>query len=178
MFSPIVNTINLFSSALLVGAMFCVWLVFNPARLDATQYTMLQQQGIRTLHPFMPRLGVLCILLSALSAIAAREDRPRMALLLIAAACFVISGLITRFGNMPINAMVIHWNIASPPAQWAELRDQWWRWHRMRLASGLIGLVMLVLATLSCNSLLQSASAFVDCRSFLNALMEALFLLI
>ena len=54
MFPLVVDFITLLLSALLVGAMFCVWLIFNPSQLKASDYIILQQQGIRTLHPIMP----------------------------------------------------------------------------------------------------------------------------
>ncbi len=61
----IVDFVNLFLSALLVGAMFCAWLVFNPAQLDASHYIIVQQQGIRTLNSIMPLLGGLTILMTS-----------------------------------------------------------------------------------------------------------------
>ena len=52
----IVEFVNLFLAALLVGAMFCTWLVFNPAQLDASHYITLQQQASRS-YTLMPQLG-------------------------------------------------------------------------------------------------------------------------
>jgi uncharacterized membrane protein len=140
---------SLLLSALLVGAMFCVWLVFNPARLDAAHYIFLQQNGIRTLHPIMPLLGGLTILMTAGAALLAREDKTRMSLLAAAAIFFVISGLITRFQNQPINAIILGWNSAAPPERWTELRDAWWQWHCIRLGSGLTGLGLTIVAMLA-----------------------------
>jgi len=71
----VIDSVNVFLSALLVGAMFCVWLVFNPSQLDASHYIILQQQGIRTLHPIMPGLGALTILFTFASAVFARKTR-------------------------------------------------------------------------------------------------------
>src|ERR1700690_4110175 len=118
MLSLVVDSVNLLFSALLVGAMFCVWLVFNPSQLDASHYIILQQQGIRTLHPTMPGLGALTILLTFASAVLARESKMRMSLLIGTAMLFIISGLITRFANMPINTIVRGWNSAAPPDHW------------------------------------------------------------
>ena len=44
-------------AALLVGAMFGLWLILNPAGLAAGVYITLQQQAIRTLNRVMPVLG-------------------------------------------------------------------------------------------------------------------------
>jgi uncharacterized membrane protein len=78
----------------------------------------------------------------------ARENRTRTSLLIGTAILFVISGLITRFGNQPINAIVRGWNSAAPPDHWTELRDAWWRWNCLRLCSALAGLALLISATL------------------------------
>jgi hypothetical protein len=178
MFPLVVDFINLLLSALLVGTMFCVWLVFNPSQLDASHYIILQQQGIRTLHPIMPRLGALTVLMTVASAVLARENKVRMSMLIGTAILFILSGLITRFANMPINAIVRGWNSAAPPDQWTALRDAWWRWHCLRLGSGLAGLALLVLSTLARRpSSIQNAAIAIG-RPLLDALMWAICLLI
>ncbi len=174
----IVDFVNLFLSALLVGAMFCVWLVFNPTQLDASHYIILQQQGIRALHPPMPQLGVLTILITLASAVLARENKVRMSLLIATAILFIISGLITRFANMPINAIVRGWNSAAPPDHWTALRDAWWRWHCLRLCSALAGLALLIIATLARGpSSIQSVAIAVS-RPLHDALTRIICLLL
>jgi uncharacterized membrane protein len=178
MLSLVVDSVNLLLSALLVGAMFCVWLVFNPSQLDASHYIILQQQGIRTLHPTMPGLGALTILLTFASAVLARENKMRMSLLIGTAILFIISGLITRFANMPINAIVRGWNSAAPPDHWTALRDAWWRWHCLRLCSALGGLVLLVVATLMRRPSPIQSDAVSVCRPLGDVVMRAISLLL
>jgi Domain of unknown function (DUF1772) len=178
MLPVIVDFVNLFLSALLVGAMFCVWLVFNPAKLDASHYIILQQQGIRTLHPAMPQLGALTILMTFASAALTRENKMRMSLLIGTALLFIISGLITRFANMPINAIVRGWNSAAPPDQWIALRDAWWRWHCLRLCSALAGFALLVIAALARRPSLIQGVAMTVCRPLFDALMRTICLLL
>jgi len=170
MFPLVIDFISLLLSALLVGAMFCVWLLFNPSQLKASDYIILQQQGIRRLHPSMPLLGMLTILITIASAVLARENKMRMSLLFATAIFFMISGLITRFANMPINAIVRGWNSAAPPDHWMALRDAWWRWHCMRLCSGLAGLVLLVIATLASRPFSVQSALTTICHPFVNAL--------
>jgi hypothetical protein len=148
MLKATVDFANLLLAALLVGAMFGVWLSFNPAGVSAAAYVTRQQQGIRTLHPTLPILGALTIMLTLASAGLAYGSGPRPALLLAAAACFIASGLITRFLNQPINAIVINWSASAPPADWTTLRDTWWRWHQMRTGVGIVGLCACISATL------------------------------
>jgi hypothetical protein len=135
-------------AALLVGVMFGIWLTFNPAGLTARVYITLQQQAIRTLNNVMPLLGAVTILLTVLAAIVRRGDSIRFDLLAAAAVCFVTGGLITRFLNQPINAIVITWHTDAPPANWTRMRDEWWRWHLARLFAGLGGLSLLIAAIL------------------------------
>lgn len=148
MFSVMIDFANLLLAALAVGAMFGVWLFFNPAGLDANFYVALHQQGIRTMNRAMPALGAATILVTVIAAVLGRDDSTRVRLLIAAVICFVAVGLITRFLNQPINAIVKTWSSNSPPANWARLRDEWWRWHLIRLVTGLGGLSMLIASML------------------------------
>lgn len=148
MLALMIDFVNLLLAALLVGTMFGVWLFLNPARLDATSYITVQQQAIRTLNTVLPALGAATILVTIAAATLGREDGARLWLLVAVVLCFVTSGLITRFLNQPINAIVMNWRGDAPPSNWTELRDDWWRWHLARLATGLAGLTLLIAATL------------------------------
>lgn len=173
----IVDFVTLFLGALLLGAMFCAWLIFNPAQLNASQYIIVHQQGIRTLNTVMPLLGGLTILMSVVSAVLARENKTRMSLLIGTAILFIISGLITRFGNQPINAIVRGWNSAAPPAQWTLLRDTWWRWHCLRLCTVSTGSTLLIAATLMRRTSSVQVAAVTVCRPLFEALMRTISLL-
>ena len=179
MLSLVIDFTSLLLSALLAGAMFCVWLFLNPAQLDASHYTTLQQQGIRTLHPAMPRLGALTIAVTLAAAFTARNDKPRISMLIVAAIFFIISGVITSTVNMPINREVIRWTSSAPPDNWTALRDRWWLWHKLRAASGAIGLALLILATLARNPASAQTLASIHCvRPIFNALIQAMSLLL
>lgn len=139
---------NLLLASLMVGAMFGVWLSFNPAGLGASAYVALQRHGIRALNVNMPILGAVTALLTIVAAVLARHDPTRLALLVGAAVGFVIAGLITRFLCQPINAVVMTWSVDAPPANWMQLRDEWWRWHIARVIAGIVGLCLLIIANL------------------------------
>jgi uncharacterized membrane protein len=148
MFSLVINFANLLLAALLVGAMFGVSLVLNPTGMDAGSYVALQQQGIRRLNKPMPILGAATILFTIVAAVAASGDSRRFGLLIAGTVCFILAGLITRFLNQPINAIVITWNSNTPPAAWENLRDAWWRWHRLRMLASAVGFCLLLVAAL------------------------------
>ncbi|HEY2822723.1 MAG TPA: DUF1772 domain-containing protein [Candidatus Acidoferrum sp.] len=152
MSGAIVEFTNLLVAALLVGAMFAVWLVFNPASLNAGTYVALHQHAVRTLDPALPVLGLATILVTIIAAVLGRADSTRFWLLIATAACFAASGLITRFLNMPINAIVMTWTGDSLPSNWMGLRNAWWRWHCLRLVTGLAGFSLLLTATLKHSS--------------------------
>ncbi|WP_160144096.1 DUF1772 domain-containing protein [Chryseolinea soli] len=95
-------------------------------------YVEYQQGLINAFNVLMPLLGLVVILLTLLSAILQREDKGTFIALLLAMALLVLSGLITRFGNQPINAIVMTWHPDSPPSDWMTLRDKWWSLHIVR----------------------------------------------
>jgi hypothetical protein len=148
MFVLIVDFANLLLAALVVGALFGARLFLNPAGLDASLYVAVQQQAIRTMNTVMPVLGAATILVTIAASVIERGDRVRLWLLVVTGACFLAIGLITRFRNQPINAMVMTWRGDSAPSNWTVLRDEWWRWHLMRLATGVVGLSLLIAAAL------------------------------
>jgi len=148
MVAPVIDFANLLLAALVAGTMFGIWLGYNPAGLNANVYVEQQQHAIGALNVVLPVLGGITVLLTLIAAALTAGDRQRLALLLSAAACFVVAGLVTRFLNQPINAVVMTWSADSPPANWMQLRDDWWRWHVMRLTAGICGLSLLIAATL------------------------------
>jgi uncharacterized membrane protein len=139
----LVRLANIVFAALIAGGMFVIWAGYDPATLSPSTYVEQQQNAIRALNVLMPVLGAITILLTLLSAVLQRKNRNVFVLLLVAAAFLVVGGLVTRFGNQPINDLVITWDIARPPADWTELRDQWWGFHRLRTICGVIALILI-----------------------------------
>ena len=135
--------------ALVVGTMFGVWVGFDPRYLSATAYVEQQQRTIESLNVLMPVLGGVAILLTLLLAVVERGRRPIFYLLVAAAVLLIFAGLVTRFENQPINAQVMTWRAQAAPANWAELRDAWWKWHVVRTVSGLVALGLILGATVA-----------------------------
>ena len=149
MFSMTIEFLNLLLAALLLGGVFGVWLILNPAGLAAGAYVEMHQRGVRTVNTVLPRLGAATILVTIVAAVAARGDGLRLGLLVAATVCFVTTGLVTRFLNQPINDIVMTWKGDALPSGWESLRDAWWRWHLLRLAALLAGFCLLTIATLA-----------------------------
>ena len=144
-----VRLANIIFAALIAGGMFVIWVGYDPAALSPSTYVEQQQNAIRALNVVMPVLGAIAIALTLVSAFLQRKDRAAFVLLVVAAAFLIISALVTRFGNQPINALVMSWDIARPPANWTELRDQWWGFHRLRTFCGLIALALITWASIN-----------------------------
>ena len=145
MLTAVLRFASLLLTGLLVGAMFGIWLGFNPMHLSASAYVEMQQNAIRALNVSMPMLGLVCIVLTGVLTFRTRGEQ--RVLLIAATVCLAAAGLITRFGNQPINAIVMSWSAHSPPANWADLRDLWWRWHIARTALGVLAFALSLLAT-------------------------------
>jgi len=148
MVGTVVNFLDLLLAALLAGSMFGLSLVLRPAGLDAATYILQQQNGIRGCNNLLPALGALTIAMTLAAAFEGRHDQTRFILLVAAGAGLLAAGLITRFLNQPINATVMTWAAGAPPADWTELRDQWWRWHIVRFAFALLALSLIIASAL------------------------------
>jgi uncharacterized membrane protein len=143
-----IRFVSLFLTSLLVGTTFGIWLGYDPSALTASAYVETQQNAIRALNTSMPALGLVCMLLTAALAVLTQNDKRGRYLLVAAVICLIAAGLVTRFGNQPINAVVITWSPDAPAANWMELRDTWWHWHIVRTIAGLGALALALFAAL------------------------------
>jgi uncharacterized membrane protein len=135
--------------ALLVGTMFGIWVGYNPAALTATAYVEQQQNAVRALNTLLPVMGAVCIFLTVALAVTSKSDTRSRYLLVAAAILLVVAGLVTRFGNQPINAIVIMWDAQAPGENWEQLRDEWWNWHVVRSIAGIAAQCLTVLSVLT-----------------------------
>ena len=143
----LVTFANVVLAGLVVGTVFGIYLGYNPSRLSASAYIEQQQTAIRGLNVAMPVLGAICVVLTLVHALLVRATRATFFTLIVAAAFLIASGLVTRFGNQPINAVVITWRASAPPPGWQTARDRWWRWHAVRTLTGLAGFLCVVAAS-------------------------------
>lgn len=140
----IIRFLNIVMAGLIAGTLFGIWIGYNPQNLSALTYVEQQQSVIKALNTLMPILGLLAIILTVISAFMQKVNQTVFILLLIAAALLIISGLVTRFGNQPINSIVMTWNKIDVPNNWIELRNKWWSWHVIRAMSALLAFCLIV----------------------------------
>ena len=140
----IIRFLDIMMAGLIAGVLFGIWVGYNPQNLSVQTYIEQQQSVIKALNILMPLLGLMTIILTVLSAFMQRQNTTVFSILLLAAFFLVISGLVTRFGNQPINSMIMTWDKADAPANWAALRDKWWSLHIARAASAIAAFCLII----------------------------------
>jgi hypothetical protein len=143
----IIQFLSVLMSGLVAGTIFGILIGYNPKDLSVTTYVEQQQAAIRALNTLMPILGLIAIILTTWSAFLHKKNKLTFSILLIAATLLLISGLVTRFGNQPINAIVITWNLNNIPDSWVHLRDKWWSFHIIRTSLALIAFALIIWTT-------------------------------
>jgi len=129
--------------------MFGIWVGYNPATLSAVSYVEQQQNAIRAFNTLLPAIGAICIVLTIGLAVRSGSDQRVRYLHVAAAICMVVAAVVTRFGNQPINAVVMTWTAQAPGNNWMQLRDTWWEWHIVRSLAGILALALTFLAVLA-----------------------------
>ena len=140
----IIRFLNILMAGLIAGTLFGIWIGYNPQSYSAQTYIEHQQSVIKSLNTLMPLLGLFTIILTIISAFMQRNYQSVFITLLIAAIFLIISGLVTRFGNQPINSIVMTWDKTSVPNNWTELRDKWWSLHIIRAVTSMVAFCLIV----------------------------------
>jgi membrane-associated HD superfamily phosphohydrolase len=144
----IIQFLDVVFTGVVAGIIFGVWIGYDPRDLSAVTYVEQQQNAIHSLNVLMPILGLISILLTVVNAVMCKREKLKRNLLIIAAILLIVSGLITRFGNQPINAIVIAWDLEAIPETWTVLRDKWWSFHSMRTLSAMMAFVLIAWTTI------------------------------
>jgi hypothetical protein len=113
---------------------FGIWRGYDPTTYAAATFLEMHQGAVRGLNTLLPGLALGSILLTFVLTWLARGKGAVFWLYLGALLLMVAGGVVTRFFNQPINAQVMTWTIDSLPADWADLRATWWKWHLIRTA--------------------------------------------
>lgn len=129
-------------AAILAGVSLGIWIGFNPQGLSPSTYVEQQQNMLHGLRVLMVVLVVAATIITLTLAFLERRNNLVFIGLLAAAGLFIACILITRFGNKPIDDIVLTWNSASLPANWTDLRDQWWTLHIWRAIVELAALLI------------------------------------
>ena len=139
----LIRFINIIITAILAGVSFGIWIGFNPMDLSSSTYVEQQQNMLHSLRILLVSLVFIATIVTIISAFLQKKNNSIFISLLIAAIFLIACILITRFGNKPIDDMVLNWTSGSLPSNWAELRDKWWSFHIMRTIAELIALLLI-----------------------------------
>jgi hypothetical protein len=134
--------------ALIAGSVFGIWRGYDPSGFSAASFLEIHQGAVRGLNTLLPVMGATAILLTAMLAWKALGRPLSLFFYLLAIVAMIISALVTRFGNQPINAIVMGWTSTTMPTGWEDLRVVWWHWHLIRVGTTIAALALLVAGTL------------------------------
>jgi uncharacterized membrane protein len=134
----IIPGIAILSSGIFAGLLFGDRAGPSIARRVQDPSSFVQQQQIVHVHyvKFLPSLSLIAILSALGWLVLLHADWQRVEFWLVAVA---LADILLAFGltlkvNFPINAQLMKWNAASPPANVKELWSPWERAHTVRTA--------------------------------------------
>ena len=135
-------------AGLLVGIVF-VELAFLD--LSAFVYTAVEQPKHRVFEPIMPVFMTLVIGSGILVLLLMRERKTLSFILtLVGVICTIVMVISTLLVNVPINSEIMNvWSAENPPADWAQVRDQWNFWHSFRTILAVVAFVCQLVAVLA-----------------------------
>ena len=143
-FTTLLQGLALVLISLVLGTVFGIWRGYDPSAYSPATFIEVHQGAVRGLNTLIPVLGLATLVATAVLAIVAR-DRPAVLGVYIAAiVAIAVAGLVTRFGNQPINEQVMGWTASNLPADWAAIRDRWWSFHLIRLVASFVGELLLI----------------------------------
>jgi len=149
--TSLLQALGLLLISLVAGAMFGIWRGYDPATYTPATFVEMHQGAVRGLNTLLPAIGLVAIVATLALAWLGRGRPQVLWLYLAAAAAMATAALITRFGNQPINDVVMGWSTV-PPDGWQTVRDTWWNWHLARLAAGIAAELLLITAVFADRS--------------------------
>jgi hypothetical protein len=140
------TTISLLFAGLFAGFLTAVLVLELSLRgADGTVYTQVRLVELDSLD----KLAVATLLpaLIATAALAYRALRTNTRWPIMGAlTLLVLVVALTITVNLPINADQLHWNTASPPVDWADVRDRWQIAHAARTAAAVLAFALIAFA--------------------------------
>lgn len=155
MLRRIVHFAAICASGIITGGQYVVSFDYSTAGMTASFYTEKMQYAIH--HIGTPLFGMLIAttLLNFASALLYRKDRRTCYILVASGVCFLIGGLITKFGNIPLLDLIDTWSVSSPPANWLEIAQKWYFFHSVRIGVDVAGFFLAVFSAFSRRSDLE-----------------------
>lgn len=141
------RSVAVLATGLLAGAVLSVWLVQGALGNSAALYIGFHQAADPVYTRVLPPLGIIG-LIATLVALRTGWWQVRARLLTLAAlGCLVLGLVVTVAVHFPINADLLTWSAADPPADWEASRDRWTAAHAVRTVSTVAAFVLLLAAS-------------------------------
>jgi uncharacterized membrane protein len=135
----------IFAAGLITGGQYVVSFDYSTQGTTATLYTQKMQYAIHHIGTPLFSMLIATTILTFVTAILYRTDRKVCLLIAAAGVLFLSGGLITAFGNVPLLDAIDTWNVASPPSDWQEIADRWYRFHTVRIAVDVAGFALVTI---------------------------------
>lgn len=137
----VLSVLVLVGSGTVAGVLFGVALSTVPAlaTMSPGRYVATHTLLGRNWDPTMPVVVLTSTLLSGWLAVVVPAGAARV-LLVVAAVALLGVSVVSHFRNVPINRRVHRTDPEAVPADWADPRPVWRRWHLLRTALALVAL--------------------------------------
>ena len=127
--------VAIFLQVLVVGAFWGSWIglsrsidTLTPGTFVEVGHVMMADYG-----PIMSVLMPAAVVATLLAAVLVQKRHATAGYLLLAGfACVMGATAITLLVNVPIDAMMAGWTLATLPADWTQIRDRWETFHTIR----------------------------------------------
>jgi len=145
----IILFLTIISAGLLAGGLCVIWIEYGSFSLSAAAYVEQQQNVVKAdLNTIMPLIGRISVVFALISAFLHRSNKAMVLFLIIAAALLLVAGAVTRWGNQPVNGIVINWKMESIPSDWIDLREKWNSLHFIRTIASVVAFCLVVYTAL------------------------------
>ncbi len=148
MFIFIIRFFDILFSGLLAGIMICIWQAAAYKAEREISNLEIQQANIKIFNDKIPLLGLMTIILTLTSVALQNHMMIIFIPLLLAALFLMISGIISRYVNQPINKQIQRWSKDYIPGKWEYIRDKWVSYHIYRTIFTLLAFVLIILTSL------------------------------
>jgi uncharacterized membrane protein len=142
----LIGLASVFFAGLLAGEEFVVRFgIRGPlASLPDGPHILMRQALIRTLRVLVPILYLLALLTTLGTAFV--DGASYLPVRAAGVAALVSWSALTAGGTVPINAAVIEWDAAAPPADWRSHVDRWERLNTLRTAGAVVAFGLLLIS--------------------------------
>jgi hypothetical protein len=148
MFIFIIRFFDILFSGLLAGIMISIWQGADHNATSEINNFEIQQANIKIFNDKIPLLGFITILFTLTSAALQNHIMIIFIPLLTASLFLIVSGIITRYGNQPLNKQIQRWSKDFIPSKWQYITDKWFAYHIYRTILTQLAFILIVLACL------------------------------